>query len=303
MAKTNKKIKMLEKNIEKHNSLYLSNMINKKEMKNKLGTYQKTIEHEKTSIKRQITETKKNFQTLLINYLDQSDSLNTLLEKNILKKIIAKNLRLLIKSRQRLELLEKQLVLINKEFETVESRQEQLSKLIIKLENNKKNLTEHYYQKENQKQKWSARFKKLKGKLIIGTDQKKRNKIRQKFSSPIGEYTDFHYKKKGITFTFKGLSQVTAPRGGKVVHSGKLSTFGNLVIIDHGGSTRSLVLGKYGLKIKKGEKVNKGDIIGYTPDNEDGKIYFEIRKKDKVENTILYMDNSFISSIKLSVAK
>ncbi len=83
-----------------------------------------------------------------------------------------------------------------------------------------------------------------------------------------------------------------ASRAGKVIHSGALSTYGNVLMIDHGKDTISVCLGDFKARVPKGKRVKSGDVIGYTlkPTRKDSKLYFEVRVKDKAQATIHLLD-------------
>ena len=87
---------------------------------------------------------------------------------------------------------------------------------------------------------------------------------------------------------FRKSQPVYTTKPGKVIYSGTLSTFGNVVVIDHGKEMRSVILGDFKVDVKKGAKVQIGQVLGYARlrSGEEGKVYFEVRKKNKVYKTI-----------------
>jgi murein DD-endopeptidase MepM/ murein hydrolase activator NlpD len=80
---------------------------------------------------------------------------------------------------------------------------------------------------------------------------------------------------------------VYATGQGVIVYSGDLSTYGKLVMIDHGDGLKSVILGRYKVNVKKGDLVRKGDVIGMTSPGleKNSEIYFEIRKGSKTLKT------------------
>ncbi|MCY4523380.1 MAG: peptidoglycan DD-metalloendopeptidase family protein, partial [Halobacteriovoraceae bacterium] len=82
------------------------------------------------------------------------------------------------------------------------------------------------------------------------------------------------------------------------VYSGELASYGNIVMIDHGKGTRSVILGDFDPMVKKGMDVAKGDGLGKTKKIQKdgfGNIYFEVRKDDNIQNTILLMNKELLA--------
>ena len=87
--------------------------------------------------------------------------------------------------------------------------------------------------------------------------------------------------------------------GGKVVFAGDLASYGQVVLIDHGNDLRTVLLGRMDIKVKKNDSVNDGDILAYTQNDskEDQNLYFEVRKKNTAQNTILWLESNGVSKI------
>lgn len=89
-------------------------------------------------------------------------------------------------------------------------------------------------------------------------------------------------KKHGMIFQTVSGTSVRAVMGGKVLYTGWLKGYGNIIIIDHGKRYYTLTGGIAGIRHSAGQWVNRGDILGLAPrgGQEDKKdIYFEIRHK------------------------
>ena len=86
--------------------------------------------------------------------------------------------------------------------------------------------------------------------------------------------------------------EISAVFDGKVIHSGYLRGYGNLIIIDHGQQYFSLVSRAAEFYKTEGIKVAKGDVIGLTGEGDslygEG-IHFEIRKGSKSEDPLLWL--------------
>ena len=96
----------------------------------------------------------------------------------------------------------------------------------------------------------------------------------------------------GIDIKVKRGMEITAVYDGKIIHSGYLRGYGNLMIIDHGQQYFSLVSRAAVFYKKEGTKVAKGEIIGLTGDDDplygEG-LHFEIRKGSKTEDPLLWL--------------
>jgi murein DD-endopeptidase MepM/ murein hydrolase activator NlpD len=83
---------------------------------------------------------------------------------------------------------------------------------------------------------------------------------------------DYYYKGKKISqSTHQGIdlasvarARVHAANAGRILYAGRLGIYGQAVIIDHGLGLQSLYGHLSQIEVDKGEKVNKGDILGRT---------------------------------------
>jgi murein DD-endopeptidase MepM/ murein hydrolase activator NlpD len=135
--------------------------------------------------------------------------------------------------------------------------------------------------------------------LSINTDEGLKDSGNQTiFSSPIKNFIEISNSSKGVTFTFSEVSQVVAPGAGEVVFAGELSTYGNVVMIDHGGEIRTVLLGNFLPKVRKHDKIGAGDLIGYTEviAHKKNTLYFEVRKKNVAQNTVRYLNKNLLKS-------
>ena len=120
-------------------------------------------------------------------------------------------------------------------------------------------------------------FAALKGRLSLPV----RGELTNRFGSP----------RSGGSMTWKGLlirspngEEVKAIAGGRVVFADWLRGFGNLVIVDHGGSYMSLYGNNEILYKQVGDTIRSGDTIatvGNSGGNADSGLYFELRHQGK----------------------
>jgi septal ring factor EnvC (AmiA/AmiB activator) len=92
---------------------------------------------------------------------------------------------------------------------------------------------------------------------------------------------------------------VKAVGEGKIVFAGDLASFGQVVMVDHGNELRTVLLVKMSIKVKKNDTVKSGDVLAYTINDskEAQNLYFEVRKKNTAQNTILWLEQNGVSKI------
>ncbi|MFC1837653.1 murein hydrolase activator EnvC family protein [Thermodesulfobacteriota bacterium] len=96
----------------------------------------------------------------------------------------------------------------------------------------------------------------------------------------------------GIDIRVKRGQEITAVYNGKIIHSGYLRGYGNLMIIDHGQQYFSLISRAADYYKKEGEKVIKDEIIGMTGEGDPlygENLHFEIRLGSKPEDPLLWL--------------
>ncbi|MDX1775036.1 MAG: peptidoglycan DD-metalloendopeptidase family protein [Desulfobulbales bacterium] len=120
----------------------------------------------------------------------------------------------------------------------------------------------------------------VKGTVIITFKQK----IKGKFdSSTISGGIDIRVEKN---------VDIKAVYEGKVIHSGYLRGYGNLLIIDHGQQYFSLISRAAEFYKKEGTKVATGEVVGITGDDDPlygAGLHFEIRKGSKQEDPLAWL--------------
>ena len=119
------------------------------------------------------------------------------------------------------------------------------------------------------------------------------------FKNPVEDFSTYTASAKGVTFKYNSIQPVKAVGGGKVVFAGDLASYGQVVLIDHGNDLRTVLLGKMDIKVKKHDNVKDGDVLAYTQNDskDDQNLYFEVRKKNTAQNTILWLEQKGVSKI------
>jgi len=143
--------------------------------------------------------------------------------------------------------------------------------------------------------KAGAGFLARKGVLGLPTEGKIITAFGRKYDAKTSLYT-FH---KGIDIQAGASAPVKAIFPGKVVFSGKIGGYGQLLILDHGDQYYSLV-GQLGEAMKKeGDEVKEGDVIARSA-ADSTPLYFEIRQRHIAVNPVAWFpeDARKLSSVK-----
>jgi len=85
---------------------------------------------------------------------------------------------------------------------------------------------------------------------------------------------------------------VVAAEAGRVLHSGWLGDYGNAVVIAHAGGFATIYAHAVVLGVKRDDAVVKGQVIalvGSTGNATGPHLHFEIRRRDKPRNPLLYL--------------
>lgn len=237
------------------------------------------------------------------------ESLNTQgdLESLVLQKILKKNLdkiteQMKVTLAQRSD-LDKKLGNLKEKAMGLDQTETEILGILGKLEQEKMNLVKDYLEDKKDLERIqsqldqrlaSIKVDKIKNENKVEKNSEKNRDL--KFRPPLDEFAKLSYEKKGITYRYRGKTVVLAPQKGKVIYKGRLSTYGNVVMIDHGDETRTVLLGEFNPIVEKGDLVESGQNVGLTREEltSEGSIYFEVRKKDKAMNTILLIDRKYL---------
>jgi murein hydrolase activator len=96
----------------------------------------------------------------------------------------------------------------------------------------------------------------------------------------------------GIDIRVKKGVEIKAVYDGKIIHSGYLRGYGNLMIIDHGDQYFSLISRADEFYLKEGSRVQTGEVIGITGEGDplygEG-LHFEIRRGSNPEDPLLWI--------------
>jgi murein hydrolase activator len=99
--------------------------------------------------------------------------------------------------------------------------------------------------------------------------------------SGFGELNPNGYRERGVRLAVDAEARVIAPAAGRISFAGRYRSFGNIVIIEHGGGWATLVTGLERLGVEAGSRVGQGAILGYAAE-EEPEIMIELRRNGRV---------------------
>ncbi len=183
---------------------------------------------------------------------------------------IAENLSIKAKDlRELFEEIEKQKELERRKRAEAErlaaqKRNEELQRL-----NKPKGLDAETYESVKQQIK-GGRFARAKGTLS--------RPVRGNVITEYGQMISKGVTAKGITYKTRPNAQVISPYDGIVSFSGPFKGYGNIIIVEHGDGYLSLLAGLGSIDCELGQMLLAGEPVGTMPDNNNAKLYIEIRK-------------------------
>ena len=284
-----KEISLLEKQLGDGNKRYIAILERRKIIDNMIKKQESVLRSNLDNIEKSSIHIKKLLQSLVSYSMGSEKSWEDILRKDLIEKSLKIKLTGLQQNKQKNEALANKMTQLHQKYKEYLDIEEGILNLIKDWE---------YYKKEKT-QDYAYQYKKMQS---IKKQYKAPNWTTENlFDNPVERYIDIRYGKKGVTYYTRGHQKIINSNPGKIVYSNKLSTFGNVMMIDHGQNIRSIFLGQFIPKLKKGTKVKTGDILGYTNglENKQAKVYFEIRKKNKAQNTIHFINKESLAKAKI----
>lgn len=296
MAASLKSLEGQLKNIEKDIGERQQNIVQTFEKKKALEKKIFGLESQLLSVQKKLQHLESNlnkrFKALVLVSFDNSES-----EDIYWKKILIDGLR---KKKKLIESLKSQRAGLkstfnkfNTEFNESKRVEDELLLIVRKLEGQKLKMAQDYVDQTELRDLFKS--KSVRKSESVMAQSASSSDGESMFSLPISfEAKTTTHSEKGITYIFSNGGEVVAPRAGRIIYSGTLSNYGHVVMIDHGESIRSVLLGDFSPNVKKGQNVSTGQALGSTislsaQNKVTGKIYFEVRKFNKAQNTKILM--------------
>lgn len=288
-------IKTLEKQIGKVNNNYLERVRVNRSLSQKLETLKDSLGKRQEELDSKEAKAQEYARLYALESQDEQDQ-NALLKKTILSKLLKERIQQLNELKVTARELQDTYESYSVKLDETKANEDNLYSLIVELENKKRNLSQNYISSLDNKNE-------LEEKLENALAKRKAYKVVKKDSSvikpiqmipPIEKFVNYRGGKKGVTFKYESRTPIKASAGGKVVYSGELASYGKVIMVDHGQEVRSVILGDIQIKVKKGDSVNQGQVLGYTMAEPGLKksLYYEVRKKNIAQNTLQWLENA-----------
>lgn len=321
-----KEVGNVELSLGVQNKKYLKLAEERAKIEETLSVARKNADLDNQNLKKNYDETKQILMGVLLNKLEKNESSSDLLSRKILIENLQRRLTDLDGIMKANKSVQDDVDRLYLRLEDSMSTERELVAIMNELEQRKKELRASLEIEGQKKQEAQSRFDETKNMQALERVTLQKNRLREKlqdvqiteevkipsqtpetlqtyggyFQAPIGVYQGIDYAKKGVTFNFQGKNEVRAPKGGKVVYTGSLASYGNVLMIDHGNDTRTVLLGQFDYSVKNGDPITASQIVGYTnPRSQnslgDGKIYFEVRKNNLAQNTYLLLDKKTLA--------
>ena len=96
-----------------------------------------------------------------------------------------------------------------------------------------------------------------------------------------GEVSPAGVRSRGLTVAPQPGADIVAPAAGTIVFAKPFRSYGQVVIIDHGGGWTTTLTGLASIVVKTGQLVAQGDVIGAGDNGKDARITAELRQANR----------------------
>ncbi len=297
------RLSTLEKEIGSKNNLYLSSIEQIKQFEADVKLYKDELARKHKEVNVAQSENKK----ILKNYLLESEyESSEPWQKRVHLELLKQAQNKLRGKETELLGFEAKVSQFDEKLSTLRKNEEELSEVIKELEERKKTVMSSYLAKIESKKRMEGKVQSARLQTRIAQVKKElsdapviKTRPDRFFHRPVEDFLTFTPSPKGVTFKYQAVQPVKAVGQGKVVFAGDLAAYGQVVLIDHGEDLRTVLLGRMDIRVKKNDTVQDGQIIAYTTNDskQAQNLYFEVRKKNTAQNTILWLDQSGVSKI------
>lgn len=290
------RLNALEKQLGQHNNKYLSAIERIRVLETDLVTYQQRLTETAAAAKKREAEMAAILRSHALSLVEDE-----VVPTEAYQKLVQQNRERAQAAAREAETLTGIVDQFQQRLAELKRDEEELLAVSQELELKKRQLTEVYLAKLEQKQKLESREQKQKITTQISAIRKAQLTgadiaPAQKFRAPIANWTEVLPSDKGVTFKLGQQQPIAAPRAGRIAYNGDLATYGKVLMIDHGDDIRTVMLGRFSSTLAKNTEVRLGDVLGHTEQDSDS-LYFEVRKKNVAQKTIHWMEPAAIGKI------
>jgi hypothetical protein len=258
-----------------HNELLQEKEISLNILKNKMDILNKNSKEIENEIKVKIKK-------ILIMKLDEVSEVEDIVRYRNEMKIYKRQEQLLRINQEELTKLNNQMLEIKLDVEKLRTTGFELKKVIDELSLRKEN---HYkiskiVMKDNQKRELYNHDSALLNYLSTLNNR----------LLPLKKLSAIERQNKGVLMKINQPQDLYSIQRGQVIYIGTLSTFGHVLILDHGHGETSIFLGDFSPTVNKKEMIYEGQKLGEASVGKNF-IYFEIRRNNVAINTVEWMKN------------
>ena len=316
ILKLTKEVSNVEVTLSINNKKYLQLAESRAKIEESLASARRNADFDNETLKKSYSQTKSLLMGVLINKLENTEQPSDILARKIMVERLKKRLANLDEMMKSNKDLQGQVDLLYAKLQESMDTEKELLAIMGELEERKKELRDSLVNKTKSTEDSKQIFDEENNKLAMIKKSALQTKARERvapmqitevikipsapsasnqYRGPIANYQNMEYQKKGVTYNFQGKNEIRAPKSGKVVYTGALANYGNVLMIDHGNDTRTVLLGQFNYTVKNGDNVNQYQVVGNTNPRSnsglgEGRIYFEIRKNNLAQNTYLLLD-------------
>lgn len=102
-----------------------------------------------------------------------------------------------------------------------------------------------------------------------------------------GEISEGGIHSRGLQVQAAPDATVVAPRAGRIVYAGGFRSYGQIIIVDHGGGWTTTITNLAALRVAKGDKVVAGDPLGRV--GRDAPVGIELRRNGRPQPVVAFL--------------
>lgn len=296
LLELNVKIRTLEKHIGFKNAQYLMKLEEASQIDGKILEIEKLNESLRTKNDEELVKLNKVLRSLALSQVeDESLAQRQYYDLIMRRKQNLQKIKLSLDESQKLIDDQKHKLMI------VQSEAQHTAQVLTQLDNKKHDLNERYVDFSTKKAvlEQSVQTQKLSHKLsALKRNQGQPETVSRFFKLPIDYHSDLKSSEKGITIHFSQSQPLKASYSGRVIYFGDLSSYGKVLMIDHGDDIKTVLLGAIESNVKKDDQVQEGQNLGFIRANKSSSsLYFEVRKGNIAQKTINWLDKKSLSKI------